>query len=473
MPTHADHLAKFRQIVGDEHVLSSASTLEPLVNDWRGRYHGSAACAVLPANTDEVAQIVRYCVAHQLPMLPQGGNTSLCGAATPDASGQTVIISLVRLNQIRHIDPANLSMTVEAGCTLEAVQAGAKEAGYLFPLSLPSEKLCRIGGNLSTNAGGVQVLRYGNTRELTLGLEAVLPNGDIWHGLKSLRKDNTGYDLKQLLIGAEGTLGIITAAVLKLFPLPQQQVTVWLNPPTPQAAIEILNAAQAQFSGELTAFELVSDVALSLVLKHFPEAKAPTDNVSPWMVLCEFSATRTDEPLQVRVTDFLRQLEQTHKMGENVIAQDTERAQALWLIRKKISDAQKAEGFSIKHDISVPVSAIPTFLQRAGEALNRHYPGIRIVAFGHAGDGNLHYNLSFPAMAGDRGSAFLAHQTDINRIVHDLVAELDGSIAAEHGLGQLKRDELKRYKPPVELAAMRAIKNALDPLGLMNPGKLL
>lgn len=468
----ADTLAALTDIVGAAHVLYTPAQLDPLVHDWRGRYVGAALCAVQPANTAEVAAVVKCCVAHRRPMLPQGGNTSLCGAATPDESGQTVIISLVRLNQVRALDAANHSITVEAGCTLLEVQQAAQAADRLFPLSLPSEKLCRIGGNLSTNAGGVQVLRYGNTRELTLGLEVVLPDGEIWNGLRGLRKDNTGYDLKQLFIGAEGTLGIITAAVLKLFPRPQQQVTAWLAPPSPTAAIALLNAAQSQFAGELTAFELISDVALSLVLQHFPETSSPLTTTSPWMVLCEFSSGAHVE-LQQRVSVFLQEAQKSGLIQAQVVADTPEQQALLWGLRKKISDAQKAEGFSIKHDIAVPVSAIPTFLNEAGAELNAAYPGIRIVAFGHAGDGNLHYNLSHPASAQDRGEAFLTHQADINQRVHDRVHALGGSIAAEHGLGQLKREEVRRYKSATELAAMAAIKQALDPLGLMNPGKVV
>jgi len=412
-----------------------------------------------------VAAVVKACLEAGAPIVPQGGNTSLCGAATPDAAGQAVVVSLSRLNRIAAVDAKNNTISVGAGCTLAAVQAAAREVDRLFPLALASEGTCQIGGNLSTNAGGVQVLRYGNTRELTLGLEVVLPNGEIWDGLRGLRKDNTGYDLKQLFIGAEGTLGIITGAVLKLFPLPKSQTTCWLNLASPVAAVDLLNQAKIAFDGQLTAFELVSETALGLVLKNIPDTQRPA-SVSPWYVLAEFSDTSS-----YAVEYWLHARLEAGEVLDAVIAQSETQAAKLWSLRENISEAQKIEGISIKHDIAVPVSAIPAFLAQADAALATAFPGIRVVAFGHVGDGNLHYNLSKPDA--QENTHFIDSQPAVNRIVHDTVDALNGSISAEHGIGQLKREELLRYKSPVEMALMRSIKQALDPRGLMNPGKVL
>jgi FAD/FMN-containing dehydrogenase len=452
-------------IVGAAHVLTDPAEIQPFVTDWRGRFVGSAQCVVRPANTTEVAAVVRACLETGAPIVPQGGNTSLCGAATPDAAGQAVVVSLSRLNRIAAVDAKNNTISVEAGCTLAAVQAAAREVDRLFPLALASEGTCQIGGNLSTNAGGVQVLRYGNTRELTLGLEVVLPSGEIWDGLRGLRKDNTGYDLKQLFIGAEGTLGIITGAVLKLFPLPKSQTTCWLNLASPVAAVDLLNQAKIAFDGQLTAFELVSETALGLVLKNIPDTLRPA-SVSPWYVLAEFSDTSS-----YAVEYWLHARLEAGEVLDAVIAQSETQAAKLWSLRENISEAQKIEGISIKHDIAVPVSAIPAFLAQADAALATAFPGIRVVAFGHVGDGNLHYNLSKPDA--QENTHFIDSQPAVNRIVHDTVDALNGSISAEHGIGQLKREELLRYKSPVEMALMRSIKQALDPRGLMNPGKVL
>lgn len=452
-------------IVGAAHVLTDPAEIQPFVTDWRGRFVGSAQCVVRPANTTEVAAVVRACLETGAPIVPQGGNTSLCGAATPDAAGQAVVVSLSRLNRIAAVDAKNNTISVGAGCTLAAVQAAAREVDRLFPLALASEGTCQIGGNLSTNAGGVQVLRYGNTRELTLGLEVVLPSGEIWDGLRGLRKDNTGYDLKQLFIGAEGTLGIITGAVLKLFPLPKSQTTCWLNLASPVAAVDLLNQAKIAFDGQLTAFELVSETALGLVLKNIPDTLRPA-SVSPWYVLAELSDTSS-----YAVEYWLHARLEAGEVLDAVIAQSETQAAKLWSLRENISEAQKIEGISIKHDIAVPVSAIPAFLAQADAALATAFPGIRVVAFGHVGDGNLHYNLSKPDA--QENTHFIDSQPAVNRIVHDTVDALNGSISAEHGIGQLKREELLRYKSPVEMALMRSIKQAFDPRGLMNPGKVL
>ena len=452
-------------VVGAAHVLTDPTDIAPFVTDWRGRYRGAAQCVVRPGNTAEVAAVVKACAEAGVPVVPQGGNTSLCGAATPDAAGRAVVLSLGRLNRIATVDPKNNTISVQAGCTLAAVQDAARAADRLFPLALASEGTCQIGGNLSTNAGGVQVLRYGNTRELTLGLEVVLPNGDIWDGMRGLRKDNTGYDLKQLFIGAEGTLGIITGAVLKLFPLPKRQVTCWLNVISPNATVDLLNSAKTVFDAQLTAFEMVSETALGLVLKNIPDALRPT-GVAPWYVLAEFSEA---EPAAVEA--WLAGRLEAGEVSDGVVAQSETQAKKLWALRENISEAQKIDGISIKHDVSVPVSRIPDFLAAADAALGQVFPGIRIVAFGHVGDGNLHYNLS--QAAAQDNAAFIAAQPEVNRIVHDTVHALNGSISAEHGIGQLKREELLRYKSPVEMALMRSIKQALDPRGLMNPGKVV
>ncbi len=464
-PKSSDLIEILAGIVGATQVLTDPADTAPFLTDWRGRFHGSARCIVRPGSTTEVAAVVKACLGAGVPIVPQGGNTGHCGAATPDGSGAAVVISLNRLNRIVAVDRKNNTISVESGCTLAAVQQAAHAAGRLFPLALASEGTCQIGGNLSTNAGGVQVLRYGNARELTLGLEVVLPSGEIWDGLRGLRKDNTGYDLKQLFIGAEGTLGIITGAVLKLFPRPTTQVTCWLNVPTPAAAVDLLNAAKSKFDAQLTAFELISETSLGLVLSHIPGSQRPTE-ASPWYVLAEFSDLDVSK-VEAWLTDRLAGADVT----DGVVAQSESQAGKLWALRENISEAQKIDGVSIKHDVSVPVSSIPAFLAMTDASLEKAFPGIRIVAFGHVGDGNLHYNLS--KSDAQENAAFIASQPAVNRMVHDAVHALHGSISAEHGIGQLKRDELVRYKSPVEIALMRTIKQALDPRGLMNPGKVI
>ncbi len=457
-------------IVGADNVLTAANDMAPHLTDWRGRYHGAARCVVRPASTDEVSAVVRACAKAGVAMVPQGGNTSHCGASIPDTSGDAVLISLSRMNRIRALDASNNTITVEAGCVLQTLQDAAFEAGRLFPLSLAAEGSCQIGGNLSTNAGGVQVLRYGNTRELALGLEVVLPSGEVWSGLRGLRKDNTGYDLKHLFIGAEGTLGIITAAVMKLFPLPQATATAWLAIESPHTAVKLLADLQAAFGATLTACELVSDISLGLVLKNISGAQPPLSR-SPWYLLVELSGSGDERVLRETMEGFLEQSLENGAINDAVVAESVDQARRLWALREDISEAQKIEGISIKHDISVPVSRIGEFVERADAALQQAFPGIRIVAFGHVGDGNLHYNQS-RAEAGEN-AAFIAAQPKVNEIVHDLVHALGGSISAEHGIGQLKREEILRYKSPLEMEMMRAIKRTFDPQGLMNPGKVL
>lgn len=469
--------ADLMKIVGQTQVLSTAEAMAPHLIDWRGRYQGAACCVVRPASTDQVAAIVKRCAAAQVPMLPQGGNTSHCGAGIPDLSGNTVIINLSRLNKIRAIDAPNNTITLEAGCLLQNVQEAAAAVDRLFPLALAAQGSCQIGGNLATNAGGVQVLRYGNTRELTLGLEVVLPNGEIWNGLRALRKDNTGYDLKQLFIGAEGTLGIITAAVLKLFPKPKERLTAWLAIDSPQAALKLLGQLQSTFDAHLTACELVSDPALQLVLKHIPSTQSPFSGFQAdaaafacrWHLLIELSSGTQDLP--EAFVEFLSDALALERLRDAIIAQNATEAARLWALRESISEAQKIEGLSIKHDISVPISRLPEFIERCDAALQKTFPGIRCVTFGHIGDGNLHYNQSRASAA--ENAELMAMQPQVNRLVHDLVHEMGGSISAEHGIGQLKKDELLRYKSTTEMTLMRTLKTAIDPQGLMNPGKLL
>jgi FAD/FMN-containing dehydrogenase len=460
-------LTELRRIASADFLYTDAAALAPFCTDWRGRYYGQPLCVVLPGDTETVAAVVSACAAAGVPVVPQGGNTGLCGGATP--IGGEVLVSLRRLNRIRAVDADNNAITVEAGCTLHEVQQAAAAVNRLFPLSLAAEGSATIGGNLSTNAGGVQVLRYGNARELTLGLEVVLADGGIWHGLRALRKDNTGYDLKQLFIGAEGTLGLITAATLKLFPRPRSVATAWAAVRDPLAAVRLLGNLRDATGDAVTAFELVDRAALDMVLQHMPQARDPLPGRHGWQVLIELSGAQHD--LASVLEHALHQaLEHELVIDATVATSETQR-HALWALRENISEAQRIEGISIKHDIAVPVSHIPEFIQRADAALRAEFPDLRIVCFGHLGDGNLHYNLS--KTDAQSNGEFIAQTPMANRIVHDLVHALGGSISAEHGLGQLKRDEGLRYKSPTEMSIMRAVKDALDPQGLMNPGKLL
>lgn len=460
-------LAELRRIASADFVLTGADELAPFCTDWRGRFSGQPLCVVLPGDTATVAAVVRACAAAGVPVVPQGGNTGLCGGATP--IGGEVLISLRRLNRIRAVDADNNSITVEAGCTLHAVREAAAAVDRLFPLSLAAEGSATLGGNLSTNAGGVQVLRYGNARELALGLEVVLADGRIWNGLRALRKDNTGYDLKQLFIGAEGTLGLITAATLKLFPRPRVIATAWAAVPDPLAAVRLLGGLRDAAGESVTAFELVGRSALELVLQHMPKARAPLHGRHAWHVLIELSGARND--LSGILEHALQQAVENGQVVDAALAASEAQRSALWALRENISEAQRIEGVSIKHDIAVPVSRIPEFIQRAGSALQAVSPDVRIVCFGHAGDGNLHYNLS--RADAQSNEEFILQTPIVNRLVHDLAHELGGSISAEHGLGQLKRDEVLHYKSPTEMDLMRAVKSALDPQGVMNPGKLL
>jgi FAD/FMN-containing dehydrogenase len=469
-------LAELRDIVGEAGLVSDPAAMLPYLREQRGNYTGRAPLIIRPATTAEVAAVMRCLYAADVKVVPQGGNTSLCGASTPSATGDEVVLSLARLNRVRAVDAQNFTMTVEAGCILSDLQQVAAQADRLFPLSLAAQGSCQIGGNLSTNAGGTQVLRYGNARELVLGLEVVLPDGQLLDLLRGLRKDNTGYDLKHLFCGAEGTLGIITAAVLKLFPRPKAQVTALLALPELAAALALLGRARAATSDAITAFEFIPRRALEFVLRHIPGTRDPFVQPHPHYLLLEATAT-SDEGAAALLPQVMALLDRATSDGlllDAVLAQSPAQAAALWKLRESISDSQKPEGVSLKHDVAVPVSRVAEFVAAATAAVTAAYPGVRVVAFGHVGDGNIHFNLSQPAAAaGAKDEAFAAAREPLARIVHDLAVGLGGSFSAEHGIGRLKRDELRRYRSAVELDVMRRIKQALDPKGLCNPGKVL
>lgn len=466
-------LDALRVIVGTQQVLTGADAA-PYLTDWRERYSGIAQAVVRPGSTDEVAAVVRACADAATPIVPQGGNTGLCGGATPDDSGRAVVLSLQRLNRIRCVDLDNDTMEVEAGCVLQAVQEVAHGAGRLFALSLGSEGSCTIGGNLATNAGGTQVLRYGTMRELTLGLEVVTAQGEIWHGLRGLRKDNTGYDLRDLFIGSEGTLGIITAATLKLHPLPAARCTALLALSSIDDAVAMLTLARRGFGPALTGFELMAGDCLAQVVRCFPQQRLPFDSDTaalPWFALLDLSDTESETHAQERLEEVLGGAIESGCVKDAVIASSMAQSKALWHLRESIPLAEKEGGKSIKHDVSIPVSRMAAFVRDTNDALQQAFPGVRHVIFGHLGDGNLHYNVA--RGEGWSEAALLAHQEAVFSVVHDSVHAVGGSISAEHGVGQLKRDLLPRYKDPVEMALMHTLKKALDPDGILNPGKVL
>lgn len=466
-------LSDLQSLLGFTHVLTGADA-ENYVLDWRRRYRGSALAVIRPGSTQEVASAVKLCAHHGVPLVPQGGNTGLCGGATPDDSGTAIVLSTARLTAIRGLDPDNDTITVEAGCILQAVQEAAAAANRLFPLSLAAEGSCTIGGNLATNAGGTQVLRYGNTRDLTLGLEVVTAEGEIWNGLRGLRKDNTGYDLRDLYIGSEGTLGIITAATLKLFPRPVASCTALLTLDSIDNAVELLSRARSGFGAALTGFELMSGACLQAVVRLFPQQRLPFDGASaasPWFALLELSDSESESHARERFETVLGDAIDDGLVNDAAIAANVAQSKALWHLRESIPLAEAELGKSVKHDVSIPISSIAGFVHKTNALLQARFPGVRHVIFGHLGDGNLHYNVA--NAAGQTEAELLGLQNEIYGVVHDSVHAHNGSISAEHGVGQLKRDELPRYKSPVELALMRRIKRALDPQGLMNPGKVL
>ena len=464
-------LDQLRSICGPDHVLTEGD-LSAWEVDWRKRSHGKALAVVRPGNTDEVAQVVKACVSARVSLVPQGGNTGLVVGSTPDDSGSQLVLSLQRLHAVREIDAANLTITVEAGCVLQNLQEAALQAGFLFPLSLAAEGSCTLGGNLATNAGGTQVLRYGNARDLCLGLEVVTAAGEVWHGLSGLRKDNTGYDLRDLYIGSEGTLGVITAATLKLYPLPAARLTAWAAVASMDEAVALLGLAQQHLGASLTGFEVMGQFALSLVVKHFAQLKVPFHDSAAFGVLLECSDQESEAHARAQFERLLEAALAKGCISDAVVAESLAQARQLWHVRESIPLAQAEEGLNIKHDISVPVSRIPEFVRSTDALLKQALPGVRLVNFGHLGDGNLHYNVQAPA--GVDAAAFLSQREDeVNTLVFDAVQRFGGSISAEHGVGTLKVSKLEQHKSPVALSLMRSIKTALDPHNLMNPGKLL
>ncbi|RFB03854.1 FAD-binding oxidoreductase [Parvularcula marina] len=462
----SDALTALTSLAGPD-ALIEGDDRTPLLEEWRGRWPGEASLVLAPGSTEELSSIMRYCHAHDLAVVPQGGNTGLVGGQVPQGE---VLISTRRINRIRDISPEDFTLTAEAGVTLEAVQDAAREAGRLFPLSIGSEGSCNIGGVLSTNAGGVNVIRYGNARDLVLGIEAVLPDGRIWNGLNRLRKNNTGYDLKHLFIGGEGTLGIITAAVLKLYPRPAETQTAFLAVPSPAAAVDLLSLVQEKSGGAVTSFELMNANLLELVLAHFPDLPRPVETRSPFYVLTELSAGRQGVLAEL-TEDILSGAMERKIVSDGTIAQSEGQAYTLWALRHNASEAMKKDAAQcVKCDISVPIREVPSFLEKAGNAVTAEAPGARIIAFGHMGDGNIHYDILAPDGASPFG---VKKGARLEHLVHEVVVAHDGSISAEHGIGLLKRDELKTRKSDVEMEMMRAIKTVLDSKGLMNPGKLL
>jgi FAD/FMN-containing dehydrogenase len=467
----APAVAQLASLLGDDCVRTDAGDLGPLLVDHRGLYHGNAAALILPRTVEQVAATLRFCNSQRIAVVPQGGNTSYCGGATPDASGSQVILSLSRMNRVRNLDALNYSLTAEAGCLLAEVQRAAADAERFFPLSLGSEGSCQIGGNLSTNAGGTNVLRYGMMRDQVLGLEVVLPDGRVLDRLTSLRKDNTGYDVKSLFLGAEGTLGVITAATLKLYPAIRSIATAFVAVESVQAAVELLSRLRNHSGDSISSFELIPRLAVDLTVQHVRPAVDPLPGRYDWYVLCELTSARADEPLDSILEEVLAEAHTAGQVQDAAIAQSGREADSFWFVRENIPRAQRLDGASLKHDISVPVAALPQFVKQAAAWLSAQVPEGRLIAYGHVGDGNLHFNLNQdPLVAAE---TFLARGDEVKRAIHDLVQQFGGSFSAEHGIGQLKVEELERYAPPVELELMRAIKQVFDPNGIMNPGKVL
>jgi FAD/FMN-containing dehydrogenase len=473
MPISEDSIAAFRGIVGADGILELPSDIEPFLVDHRKLYRGSTPCVLRPNSTEQVSKILAHCHEHRIGVVPVGGNTSYCGGATPSSDGNQVVVSLGRMRKVRALDPFNYTMTLEAGCVLAEAQEAAASVERLFPLSLGSEGSCQIGGNLSTNAGGTAVLRYGMMRDLILGLEVVLPDGRVLESLSGLRKDNTGYDLRDLFIGAEGTLGIITAATCKLFSRPAFVTTAFIAVPNPQAAVRLLARLREATSDAVSTFELIPRIGLDLVLKHISNVRDPLDEKYAWYVLLEIGTGKLARDLREQVQEELAAAMEAGELITAVIAESDAQREMLWRIRETIPEGQRQDGPSIKHDISVTTTELPRFIEEASALILKIVPDGRIVPYGHMGDGNLHFNVSPREGFNGPAAQFMQLAEPIHRAVHDLIARFGGSISAEHGIGQLKRDELARYKDPVALAVMRAIKHTLDPHGIMNPGKVL
>ena len=465
-------IAGFEKIIGKTQVITAPNDLEPYLVDWRKRYRGKAIAALRPGNTQEVSEIVKLCAANRIAIVPQGGNTGLCGGATPNSDGRQVVVSLNRMNQVRAIDTSNQTITVEAGMILQSLQEAATAADRYFPLSLGAEGSCTIGGNLSTNAGGTSVLRYGNARELCLGLEVVMPNGEILNSLRGLRKDNTGYDLCDLFIGAEGSLGLITAAVMKLFPRPVANWTALVAVPHADAAVELLSRFQAGASAQLTGFEMMSDESLALLKHYYPALASPLSGPNAYEVLVEISDYESEEHAMQLMESILEGALESGCASDAAIASNLAQARKFWDMREHVPLAQADDGPNIKHDVSLPISAIPSFITTCNDMLRAKYPGVRVINYGHLGDGNLHYNIAGPSSV-QTEEFFTSKSKEIQALVYAEVEKMNGSISAEHGVGQQKVTYLKGHRGEVAFGVMRAIKHALDPHNLMNPGKVI
>ena len=463
-------LQKLKNTLGPKGWIEDKEIIEPYLLEERGLFRGESSLLLKPKNTEEVSKILKLCNKYNIKIVPQGGRTGLCGGTIPSENGQEIMLSLERMNKIKDLNEANFTITVDAGCILNNIQNIADEKNFLFPLSLASEGSCTIGGNLSTNAGGINVLRYGMARDLVLGIEVVLANGEIWSNLTSLRKDNRGYDLKQLFIGSEGTLGIITSAVLKLFPAPRNIETALFAIPNTDAAIELLGLARNASADLLNAYELVSRIGMEMVIKHIPGAKEPIKDKYEWYVLIEFSSSSKNN-LRQQMEDLFELALNKKIVLDGVIAESTQQRKELWVLRDGLNEAQKPEGGSIKHDISVPINNVSKFIDSASKCVKKFIPSSRVVAFGHIGDGNIHFNISQP-LKQDKNE-FLNKWNDVNKLVFDIVESLNGSFSAEHGIGKLKRKELQTYNPKIEIDLMKSIKSTFDPNNILNPGKVL
>jgi FAD/FMN-containing dehydrogenase len=467
----AHPLRKLRELLDDAAIITDAERIAPMLRDHRAQYRGHALAVVAPADTAAVSRVLAFCNEHRIGVVPQGGNTSYCGGATPDASSSQVLLSLARLNRVRAVDTANYTLTAEAGCVLAKLQAAAAEVDRYLPLSLGSEGSCMLGGNLSTNAGGLNVIHYGMARELVLGLEVVLPDGRVMDTLTGLRKDNTGYDIKSLFLGAEGTLGVITAACIKVFPSLKSRATAFVAVRDPAAALSLLGELRGASGDCVSSFELIPRIGVELTLRHIPGVVDPLSVPSPWYVLAELSSSRAAEPLEALLQGSLERALKEGWVSDAAVAQSERERDAFWRLRESIPEAQRKEGGSLKHDISVPVSQVPRFIEVAGGWVAQHIPQAVLVSYGHLGDGNLHFNIN--QRAGTQVFQLQAVEVKVRRAIHDFVREFGGSFSAEHGIGQLKVFELERYANPVELDLMRRVKQAFDPNGIMNPGKVL